>query len=333
MSTTLTRAPRAPAGAVPFSGRGLMAPGIRLFQNLGFPAKAGVVSLAFLVPLLLLAFSFWSVSMESIAFSATERLGVQYGRALMPLLEAAQNRRRAATAQAPDLGEAQERVEKAWTALAAVNDALGTELRTQERWTALRQAHQALGERLVRDTPEATFGAHAQFVGQLLELLKDVADSSNLTLDPDIDTYYLMRAGVEVQPQLVEGLGRMRGMGNAAIRSGSLGSAQRDQVASALAFALMWEQELKSSLKRAQGADAAIAGETRLDQVLGLNEAFLARVREQVLGEAPRGDATAFVAQANQAIAAHYAGIERTLVALDVRLERREQRLRQAMVL
>ncbi|WP_051243127.1 methyl-accepting chemotaxis protein [Azohydromonas australica] len=337
MSVPLTR-PRAlsraeaPAGAVPFSSRGLMAPGIRLFQNLGFPAKAAVVSLAFLVPLLLLAFSFWSVSMESIAFSATERVGVQYGRALMPLLDAAQNRRRAATAQAADLGEAQARVEQAWNALAAVNETLGAELRTRERWTLLLQQHLALKEQQVLDTPDATFGAHTRFVAQVLELLKDVADASNLTLDPDIDTYYLMRAGVEVQPQLVEGLGRMRGMGNAAIRSASLGSAQRDQVASALAFALMWEQELKASLARAQRADAAIADETRLDQALSTNEAFLERVREQVLGDTPRGDAAAFVALANQAIAAHYAGIDRILAALDLRLERRVDRLRQAMV-
>jgi hypothetical protein len=50
--------------------RDFLAPGVRLLRGAGFTAKAAAVSLAFLVPLVLLACSFWSVSMESIAFSS-----------------------------------------------------------------------------------------------------------------------------------------------------------------------------------------------------------------------------------------------------------------------
>ena len=101
---------------------------MRLLRGAGFTAKAAAVSLAFLVPLVLLACSFWSVSMESIAFSSRERQGVDYVRALLPLLDAAQNRRRAATAGADDLPQAQQRVADAWQAWAATDARLGSEL-------------------------------------------------------------------------------------------------------------------------------------------------------------------------------------------------------------
>jgi methyl-accepting chemotaxis protein len=168
-----------------------------------------------------------------------------------------------------------------------------------------------------RASPAQTFSAHTQFIAALLELLSDVADASNLTLDPDIDTYYLMRAGVDVQPRLVEVLGQMRGAGNAALRSGALDHAQRDTIAGALAFAAMWEDELKSALKRAVRADAALTSEVKLEEALTHNDHFLRLVREQVLGEAPHGDAAAFVAQGTRAIGANYAGIDRSLTALD----------------
>ncbi|WP_157119256.1 methyl-accepting chemotaxis protein, partial [Azohydromonas lata] len=314
-----------------FLHHGLMAPGMRLFRSVGFPAKATAVSLAFLVPLLLLAFSFWSVSTDNIAFSAAERRGVEYARALMPLLDAAQNRRRAATAGAPDLPKAQQAVQAAWDQLLATHERLGTEFKLQERWQTLQAQAQQLASQPQRDQPAATFAAHSQFIAEALDLLSDMADASNLTLDPDIDTYYLMRAGVDLQPRLAEVLGRMRGAGNAALRSGQLGSEQRDQIASALAFATMWEQELGSSVKRALRADEGIAAEVRLDEALKESTGFMQRVREQVLAQTPQGDAEAFVALGNRAVADHYAGIERVLASLDKRLALRVDRLQQAM--
>ncbi|MDZ5457407.1 methyl-accepting chemotaxis protein [Azohydromonas lata] len=314
-----------------FLHHGLMAPGMRLFRSVGFPAKATAVSLAFLVPLLLLAFSFWSVSTDNIAFSAAERRGVEYARALMSLLDAAQNRRRAATAGAPDLPKAQQAVQAAWDQLLATHERLGTEFKLQERWQTLQAQAQQLASQPQRDQPAATFAVHSQFIAEALDLLSDMADASNLTLDPDIDTYYLMRAGVDLQPRLAEVLGRMRGAGNAALRSGQLGSEQRDQIASALAFATMWELELGSSVKRALRADEGIAAEVRLDEALKESTGFMQRVREQVLAQTPQGDAEAFVALGNRAVADHYAGIERVLASLDKRLALRVDRLQQAM--
>ena len=84
-----------------------MAPGIRLFRSIRFSSKAAAVTASFMVPLLLMAFSFWNVSVQGVDAARMERTGVAYVKTLLPLLDATQNRRRAATAGAPDLPEAQ----------------------------------------------------------------------------------------------------------------------------------------------------------------------------------------------------------------------------------
>jgi methyl-accepting chemotaxis protein len=155
------------------------------------------------------------------------------------------------------------------------------------------------------------------------------------------------RAGVAPQPQdadatevpsfplqrdfLAPGVRLLRGAGNAALRSGALDQAQRDTIAGALAFAGMWEDELKSALRRAVRADTALTAGVKLEEALTHNDHFLRLVREQVLGEAPHGDAAAFVMQGTRAIGADYAGIDRILTALDPRLAQRVDHLRRAM--
>jgi methyl-accepting chemotaxis protein len=306
-----------------FAHHGLMAPGIRAFRRIGFPAKSAWVSLAFLLPILLLSVSLWLAASQNIAFSAKERLGVEYARSLMPLLDAAQNRRRAATANAPDLPEAGRKVEAALADLTTVHARLGEPLALGPAWEKVRALQAELAAQPVRADASATFAAHTAFVDALLALLADVADNSNLTLDPEIDTYYLMVAALSKQPALVEQMGKMRGMGNALIRAGAKTMAQHDVANTSHAFAAALQLEIEKSLQRATAADPSLAAEIDLKAAVERSGAYLALVKTQVLGEVPSGDPVAYVKAGNEAIALHYAGIQRVLGALDARLATR----------
>ncbi len=314
-----------------FRHRGIMTPGIWLFRAIGFPAKAAWVSGAFLLPILLLSGALWSAAMQNIDFSAQERLGIEYARSLMPLLDAAQNRRRAATAKAADLDQAQQRVAQAFDAVAAQQQRLGAALNTATGWQAALSLQQALAKQPLGPDPVATFAAHTALITATLELLNDVADHSKLTLDPEVATFYLMEAALFKQPLLVEALGKLRGMGNAVLRTGSMGAAQRDVIVTALGFAESSQAQLIKGLRRAAGNDPAVAAETRLDSALAASEQFLRNVRAQVLADTPSGDAAAFVAQANQAIALHYQGSTTVMDALDQRIASRLVDLRRTL--
>ena len=316
-----------------FSHHGVMAPGIRAFRAMGFPAKAMWVSLAFMLPILLLSWSLWSVSSENLTFSAKERVGVEMVRSILPVLDAAQNRRRAATAKAADLDELQQRVNRSIDALGAVVATHSADVQVGEGWTRVQSLNKTLTAHAVRDDPTSTFKAHTELINATLSLLNDVADNTNLTLDPEVTTFYLMDMALFRQPQLVESLGQMRGMGNAVLKAGALTQVQRDRIASALAMAQAYQEGLVRSLARATDSDATLAEEIKLVTARDDGARFMEAVHNQVLVDQLSADPAAYVALANRAIDEHYKGITRVLDALDKRLENRLDRLHHELTL
>ena len=160
-----------------FQYHGIWAPGIRLFRSIGFRSKAMVISAVFLVPIALLAASYFQAQQANIDFSAKERLGVQYTRAAMPLLQ---------NWLQPQADEAQ--ADTLLAKLGEIETALGKELGTGNAYAALKTAVQAGGARPIQP---------------LLDLMGVATDGSNLTLDPDIDSYYLMDAALFRLPVMV----------------------------------------------------------------------------------------------------------------------------------
>ena len=316
-----------------FSHHGFMAPGIRAFRRIGLPAKSAWVSLAFLLPIVLLSVSLWLAASKSIAFSSKERVGVTYARELMPLLEAAQNRRRASTASAADLPEAQQRVGKAMQTVAAVQARHGADLATGDSWALVQRLQADLARQPVGSDPTTTFADHTAFIDAIFALLNDVADNSNLTLDPDVETYYLMDAAMFKQPQLIEQLGRMRGMGNALIRAGTKTQAQHDVMTRSQAFAMAHQAGLEVTLARAVRADESINDEIHTANAVAASKDFLTLVQSNVMGAMPTGDPLAYVAAANLAISEHYKSIGRIFDALDKRLETRVAGLNRTLYL
>jgi methyl-accepting chemotaxis protein len=167
-----------------FKYHGAWAPGIRLFRALGFNSKALVISATFLMPIVLLALSYFQAQQGNIDFSAKERLGLTYARAGMPLLRELLQARPDAARTASLMAE-----------LDKVEQALGADLGTAKPYAALKAAVQASGTRAV---------------GPMLDLLGVATDGSNLTLDPDIDTYYLMDAALFRLPVMADAAARVR---------------------------------------------------------------------------------------------------------------------------
>jgi methyl-accepting chemotaxis protein len=199
-----------------FRYHGIWAPGVRLFRSIGFRSKALVISLAFVLPIAWLALNYFQDKQGAIGFSASERVGVQYVRAAMPLLHALQQQRlvavQAAASGKPAAGadEAQRAVEAALKPLAEVQARLGQALQTQTAHAELLQALQALppaGAPL-----DVVLKAHTALLSSHLHLITTATDNSNLTLDPDLDSYYLMDGATGALPLLLEATARLRDM-------------------------------------------------------------------------------------------------------------------------
>jgi signal transduction histidine kinase/HPt (histidine-containing phosphotransfer) domain-containing protein len=157
--------------------RALLAPGVALMNRLRYPQKFALVSLVFLIPLGLMIYLWLAEIGERLDFARKERAGLEYVVALRRLLEPL------ALATPAVAGAARE--------VDDVDVRLGTELRATEAWQGLR-----------RKLTEPAVGQAAR-IADTVQLMAYVGDASNLILDPDLDTYYLMDATVTLLPALV----------------------------------------------------------------------------------------------------------------------------------
>src|SRR5262249_49608476 len=71
-----------------------------------------------------------------------------------------------------------------------------------------------LVEKTESRSADESFEQHTRVSDDLIDLMEDVSDASNLTLDPDMDSYYLMDVVLFQGPELGEVLAKARGLGS-----------------------------------------------------------------------------------------------------------------------
>jgi methyl-accepting chemotaxis protein len=179
----------------------LFSPAMGLLGRLRYAYKILVVPAVLLLLLGFVAKAYVDLQHSQVAFSAKERVGVAY---LVPLLDLTAKvvtaRHLAVTGGEPASG-----VQDAVARVDAATGRYGAELDTVDGW---EQAKQALTRAGTADGPQAAFEAYNTAVADLLALIVKTSDESNLTLDPDLDTYYLMDALVFRLPILLDTAGR-----------------------------------------------------------------------------------------------------------------------------
>ena len=284
-ATHLDHAPppaRSPATAF-FRHHGFWAPGVRVFRALRFRAKATIISLAFALPLLFVSVQYFQSKSDSIAFSAQERVGVSYLKEALPALQAMQRQRRLSALEAvagtapPDLGEARAQVDAALKKLAVVEAAHGATLGTQKAHAAMLEKSRALpppGAGMVK-----VFDGHSEAIAKVMDLISAAADGSNLTLDPDLDTYYLMDAAMVVLPATIESVSRLRGLALAVAAGTPASPALAKDMHAQETMGELMESRLRAAQNKlrsihpefidAVGIDPAIAAMQKLHEVAG----------------------------------------------------------------
>jgi methyl-accepting chemotaxis protein len=313
-----------------FSYHGVWAPGVRAFRNLGFKWKAFIITVAFAVPIAVLGASFLGGKNDAIDFSAKERDGVTYVREVLPLLDLAQRRRllelQAAGGQpAPELAELAPRIAERMKRIEAVEQALGQELATGAAWKAL--AARAADAAPASAGADKVFASHTAHVQAVIDLINAASDGSNLTLDPDLDTYYLMDGVIVRLPGMIEATSRLAALAAgsaggtpaapAALRTAgaaeTLGAYHDESLGGGLGKVYVLHPGMKDGLGHAKASDAM--------------QRFHAMAQGQLQGGA-RHEAAALRAQGMQAIDGLMALEGRLLESLDKLLAERVERMR-----
>jgi PAS domain S-box-containing protein len=219
------------------------------FQNLRVAQKLMLISVFFILPDSVMLYLFVTAINDSIEFAKMEEKGNQYQRPLEDLLELIPQHRQLtrrmvngepATRQAMLRKEAE--IDAAFGNLLEVDSRIGADLqftteglakrhREHFRVETVKAEWDDLKARLARFDYAGCAERHLHLVADVRTMITHAGDTSNLILDPDLDSYYIMDATLLALPQTQDRLANVITHGEKVLKDGSISDEERQQLA------------------------------------------------------------------------------------------------------
>jgi twitching motility protein PilJ len=209
------------SSALPTQTEGQHLQGGARFKDIPIAQKLALIVLLLLLPIAVLLYSTISGIQQDINFTAKERVGAAYLEPLRGVQQFAQLHRGQATTQlAGDLSIRDARlqtvaqVDSFITQLEAVEQRYQDELGVANDVTEIKTTWESLKASIDTLTVAESLQQHNNLVnGLLVPLFVKIANTSNLILDSDLDTYYLMDLAVNKLPAGISTIGISRSLG------------------------------------------------------------------------------------------------------------------------
>ena len=201
---------------------GVFSPAVGVMNRLSVQGKLALLGVIALVPLIVLAVMLNQRISAEIDFTRKETRAVPMVMPARHLMQAVQTHRGVAQtviggngALAGRLAELQAKVAAALKEGDAVEARDGAALGTAGAWKGLREDWGTVQARAVSAGAEESFRLHTAYIERVRDFIVSIADHSNATLDPELETFYLMDVFVVRLPALLEDAGRLRALGAA----------------------------------------------------------------------------------------------------------------------
>jgi methyl-accepting chemotaxis protein len=196
----------------------LFAPATKLMGTLRMPGKFALVCAVFLVPIIVSTQQAFSVRKALLATTKNEMAGVEYLHHFDALVDATQ-RHRGRTMQVlggkddakARVAEAAANIEKAVADMDSIDKTLGADLKVTREWAAVKDSWAKVKSSWTAAKPDENFAAHTALIDSMLDLTRRVTENSELVLDPEIDSYYMMDANTRLLMDLSEFVAKSRG--------------------------------------------------------------------------------------------------------------------------
>jgi signal transduction histidine kinase/DNA-binding response OmpR family regulator len=195
-------------------------PAVLIMSRLKYPQKFLLIGLVLLIPLVLVLTQFLSKINEDIDFAAKEQIGLIYNAPVIDLLREIQLHAAYEIAELNGLNLEAE-LEASHVAIETVIEQVeqvdilyGDVLNAHEQWESVKRLW---GNITDNEDSLLDLAAHTQAYEELdqaiLRLIVTVGNNSNLILDPDIDSYYLMDTVINKLPTITDYMSRIRMLG------------------------------------------------------------------------------------------------------------------------
>ncbi len=266
---------------------------LKLWQKLLFIAALIGLTLPFVT------WQLYTAKNKDITFGQKEIYGTEYLPPLRKLVENVAKHRsvvnatlRGNTAMRDQLGATEQGVNAAFQSLneidrkAVEGTTYGAMFETTNRISTLKQSWEGVkGKSLNAANPEDAFNSHNLLLTELSDVIGLVGDKSNLILDPDLDTYYLMDSVIVQLPQTIDATGQIHGLMMGGIASKSLTATEQNLLNFESARAQSSLRAVNTGQHKAFDANTAAGGD-------------LSNKQQQVEAESFK-QGTAFIRKAN----------------------------------
>ncbi len=223
-------------------------------KSLSISAKLTLGNICYVIPVAVLVYCMIAPYGVDIRFASFEKKGVSYQKPLESALQhvgqhsyLAQRALHGDTASKAKLAEVEASFEKDIQDIEKVNAEAGVDLQFTDQGLAQRQREKFRVEVLKKDwndlkaqygsmKPEVSTDKHAQVIATIRGMITHLGDTSNIILDPELDSYYLgdvvLGALPQMQERLVDIITRMEGI----VRRKTLSAEDKNWLVSSAAF-------------------------------------------------------------------------------------------------
>ena len=232
-------------------------------KNFKIWQKLGLLAAVFILPFLFVTYTLLKTVEEQAGFARGELVGVEYA---MPLLKLGDDLRThraladrviAGQPLATQLESSNAELQADLRAVDAMYQRADGEAYGAKRWEVLRDGVRNLVADSRPRSAEASFEVHSKLIQDTAGLVSQVGDVSQLILDPQLDSYYLMITLLTEGPQLSEYLAQARTL--AYPQPGGMAPERAERIRGLLALAQAADERLGNSLASAVSADPGLA--------------------------------------------------------------------------
>jgi twitching motility protein PilJ len=239
LTSTVVESPRTNEGEAWLRGGGLVG-------NLPIWQKLLLIAGAFTLPIIVAVGLLINEQNVRINFALRELVGVAYLRPVGTIQQLFEDYVLLAVSAAQgdinarqQLGVTVEAIDAAFDELEAVDRLNNRVLGVSDDILRFRQDWNAVKTQLNTNILQLTEIGTTLLNERVLPLYRNIADNSNLTLDPEVSTSYLMLAATQELPKAISSVGAFRTVGRTVIVDGSISGAERFALTTSYANALI----------------------------------------------------------------------------------------------
>ena len=213
----------------------VFSPAVALMNRLAYPGKFAVIAVLFTVPLLLVSLFLTRELNDRVQFARQEEIGNAYLRPLRSLTEVLQRQRRLnarleiSASRNADLAT---QLDQELYRVDGTDRQFGSRLHVSADWNVLAARIREWNAHSATIPASSSFKELTRQIEMVTDLMNQVGDRSNLILDPDLDSYYLMESVVERLPLLTEQVQQALCLADDRIASNSSSSLREFQITS-----------------------------------------------------------------------------------------------------